>query len=103
MLDTVLATLDKIEQARERAQMIEAPQGALAFLKAVYQNKAMPLSVRMRAAIEALPFETPKLSATAMGAIDRCFADQQFADRSAADQVLVHGRSPGLLAPANLA
>ena len=35
------------------------------FLKAVYLNEGLPLSVRMRAAIEAAPYMHPKLSATA--------------------------------------
>ena len=41
------------------------PRRALAFLKAVYQSRSVPLAVRMKAAIEALPFERPSLRATA--------------------------------------
>jgi hypothetical protein len=37
----------------------------LAFLKAVYMNAGLPLSVRMRAAIEVLPFTHLKLAVTA--------------------------------------
>jgi hypothetical protein len=37
----------------------------LDFLKAVYMNADLPLSVRMRAAIEVLPFTHPKLAVVA--------------------------------------
>jgi hypothetical protein len=38
----------------------------LDFLTAVYTNADLPLSVRLRAAIEAAPYVHPKLSATAI-------------------------------------
>lgn len=65
VLDTVDAALGQIEQAAQSSKAIEFPKDALAFLKGVYQSSALPLSVRMRAAIAALPFEMPKLAVTA--------------------------------------
>jgi hypothetical protein len=39
---------------------------ALGFLHAIYKSRMVPLSVRIRCAVEALPFESPKLTATAL-------------------------------------
>jgi hypothetical protein len=36
---------------------------SLQLLQAIYRNKKQPLNVRVRCAIEALPFENPKMSA----------------------------------------
>jgi hypothetical protein len=47
----------------------------LEFLQAVYCNEGLPISVRMRAAIEAAPFIHPKLSVSAQ------LNSDDFADR----------------------
>jgi hypothetical protein len=45
---------------------IEAVEDAHSLLKSVYQNPAVPLSVRMKAASIAIEYERPSLKATAI-------------------------------------
>jgi hypothetical protein len=60
----------------------------LEFLEAVYCDEQLPLTVRMRAAIEAAPYKHPKLSAAAIGHFD----GQTFAE--ALERCLERSSSP---------
>ena len=73
MLATVEAALAELEEEPI------SPEGetSLQLLQAIYKDKKQPLNVRVRCAIEALPFEVPKLSATAITSMDeKSFAAQ---------------------------
>jgi hypothetical protein len=54
----------------------QEPRGetALGLLQAIYRDLAQPLSMRVRCAIEALPYENPKLTAIAVGQFGSSFA-----------------------------
>jgi hypothetical protein len=52
-------------------------QTALKLLQEVYRDPMVPLPVRLRAAVEAAPYEHPKLTAVALGK----FTGEDFASR----------------------
>jgi hypothetical protein len=63
MTKTIAKVLDLIEAEQANGRMKEIDP--LTFLKGIYMNDELPLSVRMRAAVEVLPFIHPKLAVTA--------------------------------------
>jgi hypothetical protein len=74
-VNSVLEVLDRIEAQRAQRDAAIIGPNALALLQAVYRDPDVPLNVRIRCAVEALPFESPKLSATAI------LSDADFAQR----------------------
>lgn len=64
------------------ATTMEGPRGddALEFLQAVYRDVGQPLGVRIRCAVEALPFEKPKLASVTNIHLEGSFA--QLLDRA---------------------
>jgi hypothetical protein len=69
MLDTVDAALSRFD---DEPELIELAPGetSLSFLQKVYRSVKQPMSRRLRAAIEALPHEHPRLGAVAIGSIN---------------------------------
>jgi hypothetical protein len=69
MLNTVDATLSRFD---DELELIELASGetALSFLQRVYRGVKQPMSRRLRAAIEALPHEHPRLGAIATASMN---------------------------------
>jgi len=57
----------KVEKVESEEIELAAGETSIDFLRRVYRSKRQPMSLRMRAAIEAAPFEHPRVSAVAMG------------------------------------
>jgi hypothetical protein len=55
---------------------VEGEIRALQYLQSIYRDVLEATSVRMRAAIECLPFENPKLGVTANVMVDGSFAER---------------------------
>lgn len=85
-----MSMLDQIGAGIE--EMIELAPGeiSLDFLRRVYRSTQQPMNLRMRAAIEALPFETPKLTAVANVTVDGSFAVQL-------ERAIERSRQPSML------
>lgn len=70
MTDRISEVLDRLEAQQQRddgsAELELAPdETSLDFLQKIYRSSRQPLPTRMRAAMFALPFEHPKLTAIA--------------------------------------
>jgi hypothetical protein len=63
--DNVLEVLDKIEARRAQCDAEGEPRNALDYLQDVYRGRRVAEPWRMRAAIAALQFETPRLGVIA--------------------------------------
>jgi len=66
-------------------------------LQSIYRDEEVALPVRMRATVESLPYETPKLSATAIATMDgKSFAEalDRCIERSKQPVSLLKGPAP---------
>jgi hypothetical protein len=72
----MLATVDAALAELEQEAVVPEGETSLQLLQAIYRDKAQPLNVRVRCAIESLPYETPKLSASTVVSMDgKSFAE----------------------------
>ena len=90
MVDAVNEVLNRIEQQKVEPEL---PEGitALPLLQMAYRGQVKLSAQQARCAIEALPYETPKLSATAIAAFD----GQTFAE--ALERCIERSKGPLLL------
>ena len=87
----MLATVERALAELEEEPIEPEGETSLQLLQAIYRDKQQPLNVRVRCAIESLPYETPKLSATAIATMD----GQSFAE--ALDRCIARSQSPPML------
>ena len=68
MLDTVIGDLAEVAQEGDEPPVFDG--NAHELLKATYQGGYRPTPVQLRAAMVALPFESPKLTAMAVSSLN---------------------------------
>jgi hypothetical protein len=87
VVDAVDEVLNRIEQQKVEPEL---PEGimALPLLQMAYRGKVKLTPQQARCAIEALPYEVPKLSATAIATMD----GKSFAE--ALDRAIARSKSP---------
>ncbi len=68
MLDTVIGDIAEVAQEGDEPPVFEG--NAHELLKATYQGRYRPTPVQLRAAMVALPFESPKLTAMAVSSLN---------------------------------
>jgi hypothetical protein len=66
MTETIGMVLDRIEAQQANALQLRPDATSIDLLRAVYRSTSLPLPVRLRAAIAALPHEVPRLAVTAL-------------------------------------
>mgnify|MGYP001441070054 CR=1 FL=1 len=66
MTDRINEVLDRIEAQQAQASAEGEPPSALEYVRDVYKGRRVADPWKMRAAMAALPFESPKLSAMAI-------------------------------------
>jgi hypothetical protein len=74
MSETIGMVLDRIEAQQANALQLRPDGMSIDLLRAVYRNPSIPLPVRIRCAVAALPHEVPRLAVTAM------VSEQSFAE-----------------------
>jgi hypothetical protein len=65
---------------------------SLEYLQRIYRDPAQPTSVRMRAAIEALAFENPRMSAVSVGYLDGNTFAERLERAIRASEKVIEGR-----------
>ena len=66
MAQAIGMVLDRIEAQQANALQLRPDATSIDLLRAVYRSTSLPLPVRLRAAIAALPHEVPRLAVTAL-------------------------------------
>jgi hypothetical protein len=66
MSETIGMVLDRIEAQQANALQLRPDAMSIDLLRAVYRNPSIPLPVRIRCAVAALPHEVPRLAVTAL-------------------------------------